>query len=152
MGIASQQVLTIGNGYNDISMLNGSVAGLTGCPSNSEAEVMEAVHHSGGHIAGERSLGGVIEVLDAHLMDSVRSELPDWWKAPSLRGGAMPEDILRARKGKRRYARKCLIAATLYTVLMAFASFDLIPLSGLIMKPYRLLMVLLERFLVLISI
>ncbi|MBN1557069.1 MAG: HAD hydrolase family protein, partial [Lentisphaerae bacterium] len=43
LGIEREAILAIGNGHNDNTMLDGTVAAHTGCPANSEVEVIEAV-------------------------------------------------------------------------------------------------------------
>ena len=148
LGVSPAHILAVGNGHNDISMLEGDVAGLTGCPANSEAEVMEAVHRSKGHIARQRSLKGVIEVLDAFESEEVGSELPTWWKDPTR--SRMPPE--RGRKGpsqskrkKIKMARVWLLAGCTYVVLLVFASFELIPLSGFVMKPYDWFVSLIQK-------
>ena len=152
LGITRQQVLAIGNGHNDISMLDGTVAALTGCPANSEAEVMETVHLSGGHIAEGRSLRGVMEILEAVTTGKVNCELPEWW-ADSIE--TMRQQSHHSKKSKLR--RKKMIGLWLaggvaYTVMLVFANFGLIPLvSGLIMKPYWLLVSLVERVMLLFN-
>lgn len=60
-------------------MLDGTAAAMTGCPANAEADVMEIVQKSGGHVATERGLAGVIEIMDAIQNGTVNSKLPDWW-------------------------------------------------------------------------
>lgn len=150
LGIPSSDILTIGNGHNDISMLNTQVAGMTGCPSNSEEEVIAAVHKAGGHIASRRSLAGVLEILDAYRDGTVRSELPAGWKHPARE--VIPPSRHSDRRRKRRHhaLRFSLLAAIVYVVLLVFANFGLIPLvSGLIKKPYDLLLALLQKLLLL---
>ena len=85
LGIGPAGILAIGDGHNDISMLNGSVAAMTGCPMNSEAEVIETVHKAGGHIASVPSMAGVLEIIRATRNGTVNSELPEWWQPPSGR-------------------------------------------------------------------
>ncbi|MDE0837710.1 MAG: HAD hydrolase family protein [Kiritimatiellae bacterium] len=138
--VPTDQVLAIGNGHNDLSMLDGTVAGMVGCPNNSVFDVMTLVCDVGGHVASHPSLSGVIEIVDAFISGDVSSELPD--------GAAAPESRIRPAKkhdpksGKRaglRRSRILIITSITYAALLAFASFDAIPLSGLIRRPLELL-------------
>ncbi len=151
LGISSSEVLAIGNGHNDISMMDKSVAKMAGCPSNSEDEVIEAVHNIGGHVAGRRSLAGVIEILDAYAAGTVCSDLPEGWIPPSQ--GRNPAPIRSGKKKRRKFSvgRVFLFLGVAYVVLVVFANFRLIPfVSGIIMKPYRLVMNLLEKIMALL--
>lgn len=149
LGIAPENILTIGNGYNDISMLDGTVARLTGCPSNSEKEVMEVVHNSGGHIAKGRCLHGVMEVLEAYLADTVCSDLPDSWEDAAHRVNPRSPSRPRGkshRKRKHKYLMAgAIFAGVLYAALTVFANFNLLPFSGIIMIPYRFLLSLVMK-------
>jgi HAD superfamily hydrolase (TIGR01484 family) len=145
LSISAAHVLAIGNGHNDISMLDGSVAKLTGCPSNAEIDVMGVVNQVRGHIASRKVLGGVIEILDAYLNDSVSSELPEWW-APT-REKKNPRSLHRTmgipnkkKKNRSKAWAGWLVMLICYAVLLVFASFDLIPFSELIVKPFTLMM------------
>ncbi len=146
LGIPSDYVLAIGNGHNDTSMLDGTAAKLTGCPSNSEVEVMEVVHNSGGHIAASGALTGVMEILDAHMNGSVCSDLPAWWKnrsGPIDRVNISPS---RSSQTRRPVASLALLFVCGYVVLLAFASFNLIPVfSRVIMFPFTALEWILEK-------
>jgi len=146
LGVGRENILAIGNGHNDISMLEGTVAALTGCPSNSDGEVMEVVHGAGGHIASGRALSGVMEILRAYETGEVCSDLPKNWRPPDKQPHPRPEERKRHRKGRRRGWRKAWWGlAILYAVAMVFASFNLLPFSGLIMKPYNWLMSIVTR-------
>jgi hydroxymethylpyrimidine pyrophosphatase-like HAD family hydrolase len=137
IGVPMENVLAIGNGHNDISMLDGTAAGMTGCPSNSEVEVMDAVHVSGGHIAGRPSLGGVLEVIEAYRSGTVTSALPEKWNtAPRHDKLGQPH---RSKKHKRAGLRVYIILGVVgYIVMLVFANFGLLPFSSLIMKPVTL--------------
>ena len=147
--VRRENILAIGNGHNDFSILDGAVARFTGCPANSEPEVMEVVHAAGGHVAQQQSLSGVIEVIDAVVEDRINSELPPWWEDPAK------GDNPRSNRGQRHHhSRKKLIrnivlaAAAAYTVLLVFASFNLIPfVSGWIIKPFYALLSVGEGYL-----
>jgi len=136
--IDSDHILAIGNGHNDISMLDNGVAALTGCPANSEPEVMEVVNKRGGHIATKRSLTGVMEILNAYINDEVVSELPSWFRSPSQSRNPRTGKSSHDRHKKRRVARIWLMLAVFYCVLLVFASFEIMPFSGIIMKPFDL--------------
>jgi len=143
--ISPAEVLAIGNGHNDISMMDHTVAVSTGCPSNSEDEVIDAVHNIGGHIAQQRSLGGVIEIIDAYRNGTVCSDFPKEWTHPS-QGSNPSRQLPRERKKHVNKERLWLFIAVVYIVLAVFANFGLIPfVSGIIMKPCKLLMALVEK-------
>lgn len=74
--IPRENVLCIGDGHNDISMLDGTAAAMTACPSNATVAVMRTVHDSGGHIARKPSLAGVLEAIESHESGAVNNELP----------------------------------------------------------------------------
>lgn len=137
IGCGPDNVLAIGDGHNDISMFGPEVAMYTGCPANSEPEVISAVHETGGHIAEKPFLAGVVEVVDAHINGEVLSALPEWWVDPSK--GANPRRARRPSKeaqDKKALRRGVLFAMSAYAVITVLASFRLIPfVSGLIMKP-----------------
>lgn len=143
LGIRRDEVLAIGNGTNDISMLDGAVAVLTGCPANSEPEVTQTVHRSGGHIASQRALAGVLEILEAVTEGKIHSELPPFWQPPEEGPNPMAKSIpprrpLRPVRGRTRSFRRrtpWILAGSMYAVLTAFAAFDLIPWGWLVLKP-----------------
>jgi hydroxymethylpyrimidine pyrophosphatase-like HAD family hydrolase len=145
IGVPPEHILAVGNGHNDISMMEANVAGMTGCPSNSEVEVMEAVHSRKGHIAEDPALAGVMEIIDAHTQDNIRSELP---KDPIERTGRKQPKIRKpsSQKKKREIVSQLLLAAAVaYAVLTVFASFGLVPMSGIIMKPYYMLVRVVQK-------
>ncbi len=150
LGVRNAEILAIGNGHNDISMLDGEATGATGCPVNAEVDVMETVHRSGGHVARSRGLDGVIEVLDAWLEDTVSSELPTWWipnkqqKNPKSMGRRMNHPSRHHHANAPRGALWLGVLAV-YTILVVFASFGVVPFSGLVMKPFTLVAGLVER-------
>ncbi|MEI6971039.1 MAG: HAD family hydrolase [bacterium] len=71
-----ENILCIGNGHNDMSMLDGTAAAMTACPANASVEVMQAVHRSFGHISRQSTLAGTIEAIQAYESGTVNSELP----------------------------------------------------------------------------
>lgn len=142
LDICSDNILAIGNGHNDISMFDSSVAGLTGCPSNSEAEVMSVVHELGGHIANKRALDGVLEILDSYKNDTINSELPEWWVAPPKALNPRHD----SHSGKHQKSLKALkfnsvfiVVGVIYVTLVIFAYFEIIPFSDIFLKPFTFL-------------
>jgi hydroxymethylpyrimidine pyrophosphatase-like HAD family hydrolase len=139
LGIPSDEILTVGNGHNDISMLNGELAQMTGCVANSEPEVMTVVKDAGGHIASKPSLSGVLEVLDAYIDGRVRSELPEQWQDPSRTDNPSREKPQKRHSKPFPWSKLILIACVIYAVLLVFASFGMVPLAHQLMAPFRLL-------------
>jgi len=148
--IPASEILAIGNGHNDISMMSKKVAHLVGCPSNSEPEVMETVHKEGGHIARYRSLSGVLEILDVYEKGTVNSNLPEGWVPPERRDESFKRSSHHGRRTSPRVIRTwLLIVLVIYVVLNVFASFNLIPfVSQYITWPYRMLMSVLEKLII----
>ncbi len=140
LGVSFENVLAMGNGHNDISMLDGAIAGMTGCPSNSEHAVVETVHKSGGHIAKGRALAGVMEIMDAYMSGEVNNDFPEGWNSrsdlydPSWRPSSSHS---RPNPSARGFWLAIII---LYTVLIVFAYFGVMPFSGLILKPLKILL------------
>lgn len=145
--VEPDRILAIGNGHNDLSMLDGAVAKLTGCPANSDAEVMEAVRASGGHIAKEHSLAGVVEILDAYTNGTVCSDLPANWQDPSSRRNPRPPERSRPRQSHQvRASSVCLVIGVVYAILVLLATYDLLPFGqGVVMKPIDWAVILIER-------
>ena len=149
--IHSGHILAMGNGHNDISMLDGVVAKYTGCPENAEVDVMSVVHGSGGHIASKKILAGVNEILDAYLSDNVNSELPEWWsptrqqRNPRSAHRMMNHPPKKPKKRRPQVTAGWLAILIIYAGLLVFASFGLIPFSDTILKPFTFLMGLVER-------
>ncbi len=152
LGVKSSDVLAIGNGHNDITMLDGTCAAFTGCPANAEVEVMETVHNAGGHVASARGVAGVIEIMDAYLGGAVNSALPDWWVPNRLQNNPKSAGRRIGRGGGGHSVRSPHVALQLgvlmvYTVLVVFASFGLVPFSNIILKPFTLVSSIVERVL-----
>jgi len=137
LACGSDKILTIGNGHNDLSMLQTSVAGFTGCPSNSEPEVLKAVHDAGGHVAKARSLAGVMETIEAYLGDTVCSDLPEGWTEPAQMFRPRQRKRERGGRGSLKKIRWSILVVTSYVVLVVLASFEVIPYGEVIMKPWR---------------
>jgi hydroxymethylpyrimidine pyrophosphatase-like HAD family hydrolase len=153
LGVSPVHVLAIGNGHNDISMLDGSVAKMTGCPENAEIDVMDVVRGVNGHIASKKVLAGVIEVMDAYRDNKVSSELPEWWtpnkrqRNPRSLHRAMNHPSKKAKHRRPQVAAGWLAVLIAYAVLLVFASFGLIPFSGRILKPFAVLSEVMQKIL-----
>lgn len=139
LGIPPDEILAIGNGHNDISMLSGEMAHMTGCPANSEPEVMAVVRAAKGHIASKPSLSGVLQILDAYTGGQVVSELPGDWQDPSHMDNPNRDRPPKRHSKPFPWPKVFLIAATIYAVLLVFASFGMVPLADRLMAPFRLL-------------
>jgi hydroxymethylpyrimidine pyrophosphatase-like HAD family hydrolase len=143
--IGREGILTIGNGHNDISMLDPSVAAMTGCPVNSELEVMECVSRAKGHVADKPSLSGVLQVLDAYRTGVVSSVIPVDRAGASRRDGFPLRRKHTPRHHYPPFRVVALLTVVMYTVLLVFASFGLLPYSHIIMRPYNLALRLVEK-------
>ena len=152
LDIERDEILTIGNGHNDISMLDGRVAAHTGCPGNSRATVMQTVAEAGGHISRKHFLSGTLDVIDAYLEDRIDSSLPEWWQQtaethnPRTRGW-MPKAPHQSSHEKRHHHGIFILLAVVYVLLTVFASYDMIPFSRVFMYPFILLGRILENVL-----
>mgnify|MGYP006297302525 CR=1 FL=1 len=62
----------VGDGANDVSMLNGAVVGMPACVGNAIPEVREAVRLAEGYEASGSGLTGVLEALERYLPDALR--------------------------------------------------------------------------------
>lgn len=143
LSIERENVLTIGNGDNDISMLDGVVAGMVGCPSNSEPDVLKTVSRAGGHVASHRALRGVMEILEAYTEGTVCSDLPrDWQPSPESSNPARSKQSKGTAHPRRTKAHPLMFIGIAYAGLLSFACFDVIPFSGYIRKPLDLLVAL----------
>jgi len=61
--IPRENIFAAGDHYNDISMLDGKVAGMPSCPANAIPEVQGAVHTAGGYVSRKDFGAGVYEAL-----------------------------------------------------------------------------------------
>jgi hypothetical protein len=68
--IPRENIFAAGDHHNDISMLNGAVAGMPACPANAIAEVRAAVRSAGGYVATREHGAGVYEALKFFLNES----------------------------------------------------------------------------------
>jgi HAD superfamily hydrolase (TIGR01484 family) len=132
LGVSTSEILVVGDGHNDISMMEMTPPCFTACPSNAAAEVMEAVSRTHGHIASEPNLGGVIEVLSAYETGQINDQLPADWV--SLEGSSSPP---RAGRGVGKgLSTAFLLLAVFYTTLLVMGNFCDFPGKRMIMMPY----------------
>jgi len=68
--IPRENIFAAGDHHNDISMLNGDVAGMPACPANAIEEVKSAVRSAGGYVAHREHGAGVHEALRFFLNGS----------------------------------------------------------------------------------
>jgi HAD superfamily hydrolase (TIGR01484 family) len=61
--VPRQNIFAAGDHHNDISMLDGKVAGMPSCPANAIPEVQDAVRTAGGYVAQKDYGAGVYEAL-----------------------------------------------------------------------------------------
>lgn len=66
-GFKKDEILTVGDHLNDLTMLSKSVAGYIGCPGNAVPEVKDAVREEGGIIADEDGALGTIQIIQTCL-------------------------------------------------------------------------------------
>ncbi len=66
-GFDYDEILAVGDHFNDITMLDGTAAGYVGCPGDAIGEVKDAVLAAGGHIAESEGPLGAAEVLRRFL-------------------------------------------------------------------------------------
>ena len=137
LDVPREEIMAIGNGQNDISMLDGTVAAMTGCPANSEEGVRATVHRAGGHLARQRSLFGVLEVLEAYESDMVNSEPGEDEVLTSRSVRSASHRVSKRARGKRKRGKNpaLVFLAILITAVLAVASVGALPGSALIMKP-----------------
>jgi len=61
--VPRENIFAAGDHHNDVSMLNGEVAGMPACPANAIDEVKSAVRSAGGYVAQREHGAGVHEAL-----------------------------------------------------------------------------------------
>src|SRR5260370_1566386 len=69
--ISRENIFAAGDHHNDISMLDGKVAGMPSCPANAIDKVKDAVRATGGYVAEKEKCGGVYEAV--HLFTASES-------------------------------------------------------------------------------
>ena len=67
INIPRENIFAAGDHHNDVSMLNGEVAGMPACPANAIQEVKAAVRDAGGYVARSQHGAGVHEALEHFL-------------------------------------------------------------------------------------
>lgn len=132
LGVTNPQILVVGDGHNDISMMELTPPCYTACPANAAPEVVATVHRTHGHIAVERNLNGVIEVLAAYEQGQLNDKLPDDWVESEAPVTARP----RARGIRGFMGTTILFALVVYTTLLVVASFIKFPGRAHILQPY----------------
>ena len=70
--VPRENIFAAGDHHNDISMLNGEVAGMAACPANAIDEVKTAVRGAGGCVAKREHGAGVREALEFFLEGNSR--------------------------------------------------------------------------------
>jgi hypothetical protein len=66
--VPRENIFAAGDHHNDVSMLDGKVAGMPSCPANAIDEVKDAVRHANGFIAKRGHGGGVYDALKHFLV------------------------------------------------------------------------------------
>lgn len=61
--IPCENIFAAGDHHNDVSMLDGKVAGMPACPANAIPEVKETVRAAAGYVAGREYGAGVYDAL-----------------------------------------------------------------------------------------
>jgi len=70
LSIPADRVIAIGDGINDITMLNGSVTKFVGCPANAAPEVIQAVRNAGGIVSDANEAAGALAVI-RHFLENL---------------------------------------------------------------------------------
>ena len=68
LDVSRESIFAAGDHYNDISMLDGSVAAMPACPANAIDQVKDAVRSAGGYVAKREHGAGVHEALEHFLL------------------------------------------------------------------------------------
>jgi hydroxymethylpyrimidine pyrophosphatase-like HAD family hydrolase len=66
-GIAHHRALAVGDHFNDLNMLDGSVTPHVGCPGSAVGDVVRAVSEAGGYVARAEGPEGTVEVIRHYL-------------------------------------------------------------------------------------
>lgn len=64
LGLKKHELFAVGDGPNDITMLDGSVAGMPASVGNALCQVKDIVRHAGGYLCEQNSAKGVVEALN----------------------------------------------------------------------------------------
>lgn len=62
-GIKPDEVLAIGDSYNDVSMIDGKLGFIGACVGNAETEIKEIVKRGGGYIGAGTAYKGIADIL-----------------------------------------------------------------------------------------
>jgi len=73
INVPRENIFAAGDHHNDISMLNGEVAGMPACPANAIDEVKTAVRSAGGYVAERQHGAGVHEAVQHFLNGNAAS-------------------------------------------------------------------------------
>lgn len=65
--VPRENIFAAGDHHNDISMLDGKIAGMPACPANAIEQVKHAVESAGGYVARNEHGAGVHEALEFFL-------------------------------------------------------------------------------------
>lgn len=66
-GLTAERCFAIGDGHNDLEMLDPAHAGMTACPSNAVAAIQEKIAANGGWVTRAAHGGGAIEALNHYF-------------------------------------------------------------------------------------
>ncbi len=67
LGLTAGQVFAVGDGANDINMLEGWAAAMVACVANAPREIKRIVRHAQGYVASQSATAGVVEALEYYL-------------------------------------------------------------------------------------
>ena len=73
MGVSSERTFAIGDSYNDLDMLDTSIAGYLACPANACDEVKSLIADCGGYVASADAGLGTVEALSAIFSTSQKN-------------------------------------------------------------------------------
>lgn len=68
--VEREDVFAVGDGPNDVSMLNGGSAASVACVGNAVPEVKQVVRDANGCVASGKGLAGVLEALDPYIQSA----------------------------------------------------------------------------------
>ena len=67
LDVEQKNIIAVGDGLNDLSMLNGDVTARVGCPANASSEVVNTVKNAGGMVSSKESAAGTMEIIKHYL-------------------------------------------------------------------------------------
>lgn len=145
VGVGSANILAIGDGHNDISMMDPRIAKHCACPANAVPEVIEAVNQNGGHIARQSHLSGVVEILNAFKHGAVDSQLPENWISTQDLQNPRNATPRSSGRGEKTWVSLVVFFLSLYMTWAVFAYFGFAPLRGIVLKPLLIVFHLLRQ-------